>query len=194
MKKCTSFEEQKGTRYIRENVYFGIIIFSCLSSTKSCLGFLLNCFVREIKGFYQSSLGNEADFRDIMNVSPNILAKNWNFKKLRRGFVDKRALITTTLISCCHWKTLYLFACERKDLKRTFTINSKLSQNRTEKQIVPCKTIVNCLFNDVWSYLVIRCFDWKIGVFQQRVVRGFFLFFVLIKNLSNYKNLSFFQK
>ena len=29
-----------------------------------------------IKGFYQSSLGNEVDFRDIMNVSPNILAKN----------------------------------------------------------------------------------------------------------------------
>ena len=75
-KKCTSFEEQKGTRYIRENVYFGIIIFSCLSSTKPCLRFLLNCFVREIKGFYQSSLGNEVDFRDIMNVSPNILAKH----------------------------------------------------------------------------------------------------------------------
>ena len=76
LKKCTNFEEQKGTRYIRGNVYIGIIVFSCLSSTKPCLRFLLNCFVREIKGFYQSSLGNEVDFRDIMNVSPNILAKN----------------------------------------------------------------------------------------------------------------------
>ena len=76
LKKCTTFEEQKGTRYIRGNVYFGIIVFSCLSSTKPCLRFLLNCFVREIKGFYQSSLGNEVDFRDIMNVSLNILAKN----------------------------------------------------------------------------------------------------------------------
>ena len=76
LKKCTTFEEQKGTRYIRGNVYFGIIVFSCLSSTKSCLRFLLICFDREIKGFYQSSLGNEADFTDIMNVSPNILAKN----------------------------------------------------------------------------------------------------------------------
>ena len=75
LKKCTNFEDQKDTRYIRENVYFGIIIFSCLSSTKPCLRFLLNCFVREIKGFYQSSLGNEVDFKDIMNVSPNILAK-----------------------------------------------------------------------------------------------------------------------
>ena len=37
LKKCTSFEEQKRRRYIRENVYFGINIFSCLSSTKLCL-------------------------------------------------------------------------------------------------------------------------------------------------------------
>ena len=76
MKKGTSFEEQKGTRYIRENVYFEIIVFSCLSSTKPCLRYLLICFAREIKGFFKSSLGNEADFRVIMNVFPNILAKN----------------------------------------------------------------------------------------------------------------------
>ena len=115
MKKCTSFEEQIGTRYIRENVYFGIIIFSYLSSTKPCLRFLLNCFVREIKGFYQSSLGNEVDFRVIMNVSPNTLAKNQNFKNLRHGFVDERALITTTLISSRHWKkTLVPFCLQKK--------------------------------------------------------------------------------
>ena len=68
------------------NIYFGeklmfpnlvgIIVFGCLSSTNPCLRFLLICFAREIKGFYQSFLGNEVDFRDIMNVSPNILAKN----------------------------------------------------------------------------------------------------------------------
>ena len=34
--KCTSFEEQKVTRYIRGNVCFGIIASSCLSSTKAC--------------------------------------------------------------------------------------------------------------------------------------------------------------
>ena len=37
LKKCTSFEGQKGTMYIRGNVYFGIIVLSCLSSTKQCL-------------------------------------------------------------------------------------------------------------------------------------------------------------
>ena len=75
LKKCTSFEEQKSTRYIRGNVSFGIIVFSCLLSTKSCLRFLLICFAREIKGFDESSLENEVDFRNIMNVSQNSLAK-----------------------------------------------------------------------------------------------------------------------
>ena len=46
------------------------------SSTKLYLRFLLNCFVREIKGFYESSLGNEVDLRDVIDFSPNILAKN----------------------------------------------------------------------------------------------------------------------
>ena len=119
LKKCTNFEEQKGTRYIRANVYIGIIVFSCLSSTKPCLRFLLICFAREIKGFYQSSLGNEIDFRDIMNIFLNILAKNYNFEKLRHGFVDERAMIRAAL-STVTVKPLHLFACERKDLKTHF--------------------------------------------------------------------------
>ena len=76
LKKCTTFKEQKGTRYIRRNVYFGIIFFSCLSPTKPCLRFLLICFDQEIEGFYESSFGNEVDFTDVMNVFPNNLAKN----------------------------------------------------------------------------------------------------------------------
>ena len=108
------FEKQKSTRCIWENFYFSIIIFSCLSSAKPCLRFLLNCFVWEIKGFYQSSLGNEVDFRAIMNVFPEILGKNKNFKKLKNDFVDERGLIAMTLISSCHWKTLLPF-CLRKE-------------------------------------------------------------------------------
>ena len=64
LKKCTRFEEQKGARYIWRNIYFGIIVFGCLSSTNSCPRFLLICFAQE-KGFYQSFLGNEVDFMDI---------------------------------------------------------------------------------------------------------------------------------
>ena len=123
--------KNKNVQGIRQNLYFGISIFSCLLSTKLCPRLLVNCFVREIKGFYQSSLGTEVDFRDIMNVSPNILAKNWNFKKLRHGFADERALITKTLISSCHWKILVPFSLRKK--RRIFNTNTELSQNRTEK-------------------------------------------------------------
>ena len=91
MKECTSFEEIKFTRYIEENVYFGIIIFSF-----QCLRFLLSCFVWEIKGFYQSSLGNEVGFRDIMNVFSSIVNEviRGNFKLLyfffRRKFYSHK--------------------------------------------------------------------------------------------------------
>ena len=170
LKKCNSFEEQNGTKYIRRNVYFGIIFFSCLSSTKPCIRFFLICFAREIKGFYESSLGNEADFRDIMNVSPNILVKNKNFKKLRHGFVDEGALITTTLISSCHWKTFVSFClAKEKTWKRIFNTNSELRQNRTEKQIMASKTTIHWLFNDVWCYIFIVCFDWKIFFFNKQL-------------------------
>ena len=120
MKKCTSFEEKKGTGYYRGNLYFGINVFSCLSSTKPCLRFLLICFVQEIKDFYQSSLENKVDSRDIMNVSLNILAKNLNFKILRHRFVDARALITTALICSCHWKTLVPFCLQKKRPENLF--------------------------------------------------------------------------
>ena len=53
-----------------------------------------------------------------------------------------------------------------------FNTNSELPQNRTEKQIMPSKTTVNWLFNDIWCYLVICYFDWKIGVFQQTALKG----------------------
>ena len=76
LKKWTNFEEQKVTRNIQGNVYFGIIVFSCLSSTNLFLRFFLIFFAQEIKGFYQKSLGNEVDLIDIMNVSSYILAKN----------------------------------------------------------------------------------------------------------------------
>ena len=44
-------------------------------------------------------------------------------------------MITTALISSCHWKTVVPFCLQKKRPKRTFNINSELSQNRTEKEI-----------------------------------------------------------
>ena len=66
LKKCTRFEEQKGARSV----------FGCLSSTNPSLRSLLICFSWEIKGFYQTSLGNKIDSKDIMKISSNILTKN----------------------------------------------------------------------------------------------------------------------
>ena len=114
--KCTSFEEQKGTQYIWGNIYFGIIVFNCLSPTKPCLRFLLICFAQNIKGFYQNSLQNAVDFRDIMNISQNILAKNLNLKKLRQGFVDE----SNNINSSCHWKTLIPFCLQKKRPENSF--------------------------------------------------------------------------
>ena len=96
--------------------------------------------------------------------------------KNRHGFLDERALKTTTLISSCHWKTRVPFCLQKKiSEKGVFNTNSELPQNHTGKQIMPSKTTINCLFNDIWCYLfiiylfMIHC--WKIGFFQQTVVR-----------------------
>ena len=64
--------------------------------------------------------------------------------------------------------------------KGIFNTDSELLQNYTEKQIIPFKTTVNWLFNDIWCYLVVGCFDWKIVIFQQIVVRVYY-----ILNFSN---------
>ena len=111
LKKCTRFGEQKSSRYIQGNIYFGITPFSCLSSAKVCLRFRLICFIREIKGFYQSSVGHEVD--------PQI---SWLKFQLRHAFVDEGPLITTTLTSSCHWKTLELFCLRKKRPEHAFLI------------------------------------------------------------------------
>ena len=72
-------------------------------------------------------------------------------------------------------KPLYLLLVKEKTWKHIFNTKSELPQNRTEKQIMPSKTTINWLFNEIWCYLIIACFEWKIDVFQQTVVRGYFL-------------------
>ena len=50
---------------------------------------------------------------------------------------------------------------------------------------MPSKTTINWLFNDIWCYLFIACFDWKIDVFKQTVVR---VYYILNNNSSAYIN------
>ena len=68
----------------------------------------------------------------------------------------------------------FLLAKE-KIWKCIFSTSSELSENCTEKQIMLFKTTVNMLFNDIWCYLFIACFDWKIGIFQQTVVMVYYI-------------------
>ena len=68
----------------------------------------------------------------------------------------------------------FLLAKE-KTWKHIFNTNSELSQNRTEKQIMLSKTTINWLFNDIWYYLSIACFDWETGLFQQTVVKVYYV-------------------
>ena len=64
--------------------------------------------------FCSSPLENEGDFRDIMNVSRSILAKNQNFEKMIHGFVDEEALVTITFTFSGYWKTLVRFCLRKK--------------------------------------------------------------------------------
>ena len=62
-----------------------------------------------------------------------------------------------------------LLLAKEKAWKHSFSTNRKISQNRTEKQIMLSKTTVN------WLFIFIAYFDWRIGVFQQTVVRVYYI-------------------
>ena len=141
--------------------------------------------------FYQSSLGNKVDFRDIRNVSPNILTKCYIFKKLRHFFVEERALITTTLIPPCHWtctlelyKILVPFCLRKKRPENIFlTLILNFCKTVQKKPFLLSKTRINWLFNDIRCYLFIACVNWKIGVFQQRLFRVYYILKRVISSL-----------
>ena len=46
-------------------------------------------------------------------------------------------------------KPLYLLLVKEKTWKHIFNTKSELPQNRTEKQIMPSKTTINWLFNEI---------------------------------------------
>ena len=127
-------------------VYSGLFwhyFFRCFLSTKLCLRFLLICFSFGMKRFYRSSLVNELGFRD---VSLNILDKNQSFKKLRHGFIEERALITTALISSCHRKTLAPFSLQKKRLENAFLTLIVNYRKIVQKNKLLSKRTINCLF------------------------------------------------
>ena len=75
--------------------------------------------------------------------------------------MDERALITTTLITSCFWKTFVPFYLQKKRPENAFLtlIVNYRKIVATEKQIIPSKTTANWLFNDIACYLFIASFD-----------------------------------
>ena len=139
----------------RYKIYSGKCLFChyCLQLSFACKimsQISFNLFAREIKDFYQSSIRNEVDFRDLMNASPNILAKNSNFKKVRQFCRWKSTDNNDFNIFLSLETTCTFLVAKEKTWKRIFNLNGKLSQNGTEKKIMPSKTTMNWLFNDVW--------------------------------------------
>ena len=138
--KSTKVQVYSGKRLF----WYCYLQLSFVYKTLSHISFKL-FFVGEIKGFYQSSLGNEeVDFRDIGNISLSILAENWNFKKLRPGFADERPPITPTLLSYYHWKTLVPFCLRKKRPENAFlTLIVHYHKIIQKKKIMPFKTTIN---------------------------------------------------
>ena len=66
-------------------------------------------------------------------------------------------MITTTLWFSCHW-ALVPFCLRKKRLEKAFLTNRELSRNRTEKQIMPFKTTVNGLINNIWGFFSLWLF------------------------------------
>ena len=129
-------------------------VFSCFLSIKPCLRFPLVYFAREIEGFYLSSFGNEVDLTDL---SPEHLGIKLKFQKTETQFcrwksTDYKGInIFLSLGNPC---TLCLQRKRPENAFLTVTVNYAIQNKK------------NWLFNDIWHYLFIACFDWKISDFQ----------------------------
>ena len=80
-----------------------------------------------------------------------------------------------TLTSSCHWKTpVHFFLPKKRSENAILTLIMNYLKIAQKKQIMLSKTAINLLFNNIGCYLFSACFDWKVGVFQQTVVRVYY--------------------
>ena len=140
MKKCTSYEGQKGTRKIRENVYFRFIVFSCLWSTKPCLRFLFILFCLGDKRLLSEFLRKWGWFHGHNERFTKYLAKKLKFQKTETRFCRWKSTDNSNInifLSLENPLLVKQFACVHfclwNNWRRIIITNSELSQNRTEK-------------------------------------------------------------
>ena len=98
--------------------------------------------------------------------------------KLWHGFVDEKAMITTTLVFSSHWKTLAPFCSWKKRPENTLTLTVNFCKD-IQKNILSHP--INWLFNDMWCYLVIAFFRLKNWHFSANIAEGFIISLTLKK-------------
>ena len=144
--------------------------FSAVLVCKSVSQICLVCFTQ---GFHQSSL---CWFHGHNQRFTKYLGQNLKFPKTETRFCRWKSNdyndsnIFLTLENRCTFMLV-----KQKAWKNIFNTDSKLSEDLTQKQIMIFKTTVNRI--NLWRYLIICCFDWNTGVFQQTVVvRVYYIF------------------
>ena len=153
LKKYSSFEEQKG---IFEEMFLLTLSSLAVFLLQNCASNFF-CFAWEIKGFYQISWGNKTDFTNMI-CFPKYLCPWWKFQKLRHSFVDERAMITTTLVSSCCWKTLVAFDLWKKIHEDSFQNQVWIVIKLYRKTIYAIQNNSKLTYFIDICYLVIGCF------------------------------------
>ena len=136
LKKCTSFEEQKGRRYIGGNVYFSIYCLQLSFLYKIMSQISFNLFCSGDKRLSSEFLSKRGWFQGLNERFPKYLVLKLKFQKTetricRRKSTDNDDInIFLSLENPC----TFLLAKE-KTWKRIFDTNSELSHNCAEKKL-----------------------------------------------------------
>ena len=147
--------------------------FSAVLVCKSVSQICLVCLTQVIKGFHQSSLcwfhGHNQRFTKYLGQNLKIPKTETQLCRSKSNdYNDSNIFLTLE-------NRFTFMLVKQKTWKNIFNTNNKLSQDLTQKPIMIFKTTVNRI--NLWRYLIICCFDWNTGVFQQTVVvRVYYIF------------------
>ena len=172
LKKCSSFERAKRYKIYSRKSLLRHYRLQLSFVYKTVFQIYSNLFCSGDKSLLSEFLRKWGWFHGHNERFTKYLAKKLKFQKTETRFCRWKSTDNNDINIFLSLKNPCTFLLVKEKIwKSIFNTNSELLQNRTEKQIMPFKTTINWLFNDIWCYLVIGSFDWIIGVFQQTVVR-----------------------
>ena len=123
LKKCSGFEEQKGTSNIRENVYFGIMIFSCHSSKKAVSQISFKLFGSGGKRRWSEFLKKWGWFQGLNERFPKYLGKKLRFQETETGFCRWKRTDNNDNIFLSLESSYTCLLAKENTLKRIFNTN-----------------------------------------------------------------------